>query len=59
MDFDLTPEQREFQATLRAFVADAIAPYAQRWDEEEELPLEAVKQMAGLGLFGLPFPEPP
>ncbi|MGH2826787.1 MAG: acyl-CoA dehydrogenase family protein [Actinomycetota bacterium] len=57
MDFDLSPEQQEFQKTVRAFVDDAIRPHAERWDAEGELPMEAVKQMAELGLFGLPFPE--
>ena len=57
MDFDLAPEQRDFVATIRDFVDSEIRPNAERWDEEGELPLDAVKQMAGLGLFGLPFPE--
>ncbi|MGI8773684.1 MAG: acyl-CoA dehydrogenase family protein [Actinomycetota bacterium] len=57
MDFDLEPEQQEFVKTVRGFVDDAIRPNAERWDEEGELPMEAVKQMAELGLFGLPFPE--
>jgi short/branched chain acyl-CoA dehydrogenase len=57
MDFDLSAEQQEFQKTVRAFVDDAIRPNAERWDEEHELPMDAVKQMAELGLFGLPFPE--
>jgi len=57
MDFDLAPEQQEFQKVVRAFVEDHIRPNAERWDEEGELPMEAVKQMAELGLFGLPFPE--
>jgi alkylation response protein AidB-like acyl-CoA dehydrogenase len=57
MDFDLAPEQQDFQKTVRAFVDDAIRPHAERWDEEGELPLDAVKQMGDLGLFGLPFPE--
>ena len=57
MDFDLTPEQQDFQKVVRGFVNDAIRPNAERWDEEAELPMEAVKQMAELGLFGLPFPE--
>lgn len=57
MDFDLSDEQREFAAVVREFVTHAIAPNAGRWDEEGELPMDAVKQMAGLGLFGLPFPE--
>src|ERR671918_1316363 len=57
MDFDLAPEQREFTRTVEAFVDDVIRPHAERWDEEHELPMDAVKQMAELGLFGLPFPE--
>src|SRR6266513_3524330 len=57
MDLDLAPEQREFQKTVRAFVEEAVRPNAERWDEEHELPLDAVKQMGELGLFGLPFPE--
>ena len=57
MDFDLSLEQREFAKTVEAFVDDVIRPHAERWDEEAELPMDAVKQMADLGLFGLPFPE--
>jgi alkylation response protein AidB-like acyl-CoA dehydrogenase len=57
MDFDLTPEQQDFQKTIRQFVDDAIRPNAERWDHEHELPMDAVAQMADLGLFGLPFPE--
>jgi short-chain 2-methylacyl-CoA dehydrogenase len=57
MDFDLAPEQQDFVKTVRGFVDDAIRPNAERWDEEHELPMDAVKQMAELGLFGLPFPE--
>ena len=57
MNFDLEPEQDAFVATVRAFVDSEIRPNAERWDEEGELPLDAVKQMAELGLFGLPFPE--
>ena len=57
MDFDLEPEQRDFVATIRDFVDAEIRPNAERWDEEGELPLDAVKHMAELGLFGLPFPE--
>ncbi|MEA2434559.1 MAG: hypothetical protein QOG54_2016 [Actinomycetota bacterium] len=57
MDLDLSPEQQDFQKTVREFVDDAIRPNAERWDHEHELPMEAVKQMGDLGLFGLPFPE--
>jgi short-chain 2-methylacyl-CoA dehydrogenase len=57
MDFDLAPEQEDFVKVMRSFVDDAIRPNAERWDEEGELPMDAVAQMAELGLFGLPFPE--
>jgi short-chain 2-methylacyl-CoA dehydrogenase len=57
VDLDLSPEQQEFQKIVRAFVDDVVRPNAERWDEEGELPMDAVKQMAELGLFGLPFPE--
>ncbi|MEA2461094.1 MAG: short-chain 2-methylacyl-CoA dehydrogenase, partial [Actinomycetota bacterium] len=57
MNFDLSPEQQDFQKVVRSFVDEAIRPHAERWDEEAELPMDAVKQMAELGLFGLPFPE--
>src|SRR5689334_13669545 len=57
MDFDLTPEQEEFRATVRSFAEDVIAPSAEEMDRLEEFPLDIVKQMGELGLFGLPFPE--
>lgn len=57
VDFDLAPEQQDFVTTLRAFVDEVIRPNAERWDHDHELPMDAVKQMAELGLFGLPFPE--
>src|SRR5918992_5953444 len=57
MELDLSREQQDFQKTVREFVDDAVRPHAERWDEEHELPMDAVKQMANLGLFGLPFPE--
>ncbi len=57
VDLDLSQEQRDFVRVMRGFVDDAIRPNAERWDEEHALPMDAVKQMAELGLFGLPFPE--
>jgi short-chain 2-methylacyl-CoA dehydrogenase len=57
VDFDLTPEQEEFRKAVRAFAEDVIAPRAEDMDRAEELPMDIVKQMAEMGLFGLPFPE--
>jgi short/branched chain acyl-CoA dehydrogenase len=57
VDFDLTQEQQEFRTTVREFAEEVIAPRAEEMDRQEELPLDIVKQMGELGLFGLPFPE--
>jgi short-chain 2-methylacyl-CoA dehydrogenase len=57
VDLDLSQEQQDFVKTVRSFVDDAIRPNAEMWDENHELPLEVVRQMGDLGLFGLPFPE--
>jgi short/branched chain acyl-CoA dehydrogenase len=57
MDFDLTPEQQEFRHAVRDFAEEVIAPRAEEMDRLEEFPVDIVKQMGQMGLFGLPFPE--
>jgi short-chain 2-methylacyl-CoA dehydrogenase len=57
VDFDLTEEQQAFRRAVREFAEDVIAPRAEEMDRREELPLDIVKQMGEMGLFGLPFPE--
>jgi butyryl-CoA dehydrogenase len=57
MNFDLTPEQEEFRQVVRRFAQEVVAPGAAERDRTESFPLDVVKQMAELGLFGLPFPE--
>ena len=57
MNFDLTPEQEEFRQVVRRFTQEVVAPGAAERDRTETFPLDVVKQMAELGLFGLPFPE--
>ncbi|HUP19468.1 MAG TPA: acyl-CoA dehydrogenase family protein, partial [Gemmatimonadota bacterium] len=53
----LTPEQRLLAETVREFARDRIAPIAAAHDESGEFPWETVREMAELGLFGVPFPE--
>ena len=57
MDFDLTPEQREFRDVVRRFAQDVVAPRSAEADEAAALPMDVLTRMAELGLFGLPFPE--
>ena len=57
MDFELSPEQEQFRAVVRDFAAAEIAPHAEAWDRDHVFPVDAVRAMGDLGLFGLPFPE--
>jgi short/branched chain acyl-CoA dehydrogenase len=57
MDFDLSAEQEEFRKAVREFADEVVAPRAEEMDRKEELPMDVVKQMGELGLFGVPFPE--
>src|ERR1700722_803272 len=53
MDFNLTGEQRAFQATARQFARDEMMPQARDWDEGEIFPVEAVRKAAALGFGGI------
>jgi len=57
MDLDLPEETEEFRKIVREFADEVVRPQAEHFDEREEFPLEIVRQMGKLGLFGLPFPE--
>jgi alkylation response protein AidB-like acyl-CoA dehydrogenase len=53
MDFDLTEEQRAFQATARQFARDEMMPQAREWDENETFPVESLRKAAALGFGGV------
>src|SRR5918992_1700611 len=57
MDLDLPDETQEFRSVVREFAEEVVAPRAEEMDRQGELPMDVVKQMGELGLFGLPFPE--
>ena len=48
-----TPEQEEFRAVVRDFALQRIAPHAETWDRDHTFPVDVVKEMGELGLFGL------
>lgn len=52
----LKEEHLQVRDMVRRFAEDVVAPRARELDETETFPHEAVKQMAGLGLLGLPYP---
>jgi short-chain 2-methylacyl-CoA dehydrogenase len=54
---EFTDEQDALRKLVRAFAEGEIAPHAERWDAEHSFPVDVVRQMGELGLFGIPFPE--
>jgi alkylation response protein AidB-like acyl-CoA dehydrogenase len=56
-DFGLTDEQREIVRSVRGFVADRVAPAAAGHEERKEFPREEFRQLAEMGLGGIPFDE--
>jgi butyryl-CoA dehydrogenase len=57
VEFELAAEQQQFRAVVREFAEAEIAPYAEAWDRDHVFPVDTVRAMGKLGLFGLPFPE--
>jgi short/branched chain acyl-CoA dehydrogenase len=57
MNLNLTDEQRQMRDLVREFARNEVAPGAAERDRQETFPLDVVKEMAELGLFGLPIPE--
>jgi alkylation response protein AidB-like acyl-CoA dehydrogenase len=53
MDFDLTEDQRAFQATARTFARDEMMPKAKDWDENEVFPIAELRKAAALGFGGI------
>jgi len=54
---NLTDDERELAAMVREFAEEVVAPRSYEADRTKTLPLDVVRQMGDLGLFGLPFPE--
>jgi alkylation response protein AidB-like acyl-CoA dehydrogenase len=57
VDLDLTPDQELIRDTVRAFARERVAPVAEELDREARFPVELVREMAELGLMGVPIPE--
>lgn len=56
MDFAPSPEHEAFRKVVREFAEAEITPHAADWDRDHYFPVETVRKMGDLGLFGLPFP---
>src|SRR5437762_13350047 len=57
MDFRLGEEHEALRQTVREFAREVVAPVIGEIYERHAFPYEIVRQMAKMGLFGLPFPE--
>jgi butyryl-CoA dehydrogenase len=57
MSFELSPEHETFRKVVREFAEAEIAPHAARWDREHHFPVEVVRGLGELGVFGLTAPE--
>jgi butyryl-CoA dehydrogenase len=57
MNFDFSDETEQFRKVVRDFAETEVAPHAEAWDRDHTFPLDVVRAMGELGLFGLPFPE--
>jgi short-chain 2-methylacyl-CoA dehydrogenase len=55
LSFALEPEQEEFRKVVAAFADEVVAPAAERFNAERRFPVEIVRQMGEMGLFGIPF----
>jgi butyryl-CoA dehydrogenase len=57
MSWELSEEHEMLRKTVREFAEAEIAPHAAQWDRDHHFPLDVVRQMGELGLFGIVFPE--
>src|SRR5919109_1298945 len=57
MDFELSAELAELQATVRKLAQEKIAPRAREIDESGEYPQDLFDLFRGTGLLGLVIPE--
>jgi short-chain 2-methylacyl-CoA dehydrogenase len=57
MSFELTPEHEAFRRSIRDFAEKEVAPNVAAWDKAHHFPVDLVRTMGDLGLFGLTAPE--
>lgn len=53
MDFELSEEQRAFQAMAADFAAERMAPFADAWDRDCTFPVETLQEAARLGFAAM------
>jgi alkylation response protein AidB-like acyl-CoA dehydrogenase len=57
VNLNLSAEEQALYDRVADFADTVVAPASYEYDTERRLPLEIIRQMGEMGLFGLPFPE--
>lgn len=57
MQIEVSENQEMIAQTVKEFGAKFIQPYARKWDETQEFPIEVFRQLGELGLMGVLVPE--
>jgi short/branched chain acyl-CoA dehydrogenase len=57
MTFALSREHETFRRSVREFAEAEVAPHVAAWDKDHHFPVDLVKKMGDLGLFGLTAPD--
>ena len=55
--FELSEDHETFRKVVRDFAEREVGPHVAQWDREHHFPVELVRAMGELGLFGLVVPE--
>ena len=53
----LKEEHTLLRSAVREFAQARLAPFAAQWDRDHTFPKDALKELAGLGCFGIAVPE--
>ena len=57
LSFALTEEQEQFRRVVKQFADTVVAPVADEVNADKTFPVDIIRQMGEMGLFGIPFPE--
>ena len=57
MDFKFSEDEQSIVDLITKYAAEKVAPRAAEVDEKEEFPVDTWKELAEMGMFGVPFPE--
>ena len=57
LDYPLDDEARAFLASVEEFNRTEVAPYADQWDRDEQLPREIFTKAGKIGLMGMVAPK--